>query len=649
MKKAFAIMMVLFVGTICVFAAYGVDYYIENYDVEIVVGNDAVHYITETIDVYFEGPHHGIVREIPIDYSEYNGMKVRVRDLSCSDPYETNEDNGYLVMQIGSSSKTYKGAKRYEISYSYDVGADTFDDYDEFYMNVIGHDWECEIKHATFAVYLPYVESDTFTDLNAFGDWVYDYTWFTTGRYGNGYADKTEVNLDQFEEEGGWLLWKGESYGLGPYEGVTLRTELPEGWYQGARQRWDYRGIMSIISPVVTIVLVALAMLVWATYGKDSIPIIVARFSAPDDMSPLMVGYVADSSVDDKDVISMLFYWADQGLLTIEEKKGDKYEFTKLMDIMDYAVKSGKNIPMHEIKLFNGFFKGCEVGDTMTFSKLEKNGFYDTIVDTKLKTRLFFRKDKALLDRKSIGFSVLFALLSFVPLVLGTLRIGLYEFAPDVVFFAFAVSLFVFLINLVLFDQLFKRWYLRKSNVLMSIVCAIPTLLMAAVFIGVEGDITGTANFSQCLVPALGSALMAFFGIIIEKRSAYGDKVLEQILGYREFIDKVEIDKLKMLIDEDPSLYFHVLSYAVVLGLEDKWAKKFDGMIVPQPSWYRGYNAFDVYYMSRMANRMYHTIPAASIPKSSASGSAGSRAGGSGFHSSGFSGGGFGGGGGHAW
>jgi len=120
-------------------------------------------------------------------------------------------------------------------------------------------------------------------------------------------------------------------------------------------------------------------------------------------------------------------------------------------------------------------------------------------------------------------------------------------------------------------------------------------------------------------------------------------------LGYREFIDKVEIDQLKMMIDQDPDFYYHVLSYAVVLGLENKWAKKFDGMIVNPPTWYSGYNAFDVYLMSRMASNMIRSIPVNSMPKSSISGSAGSRVGGGGFHSSGFSGGGFGGGGGHAW
>ena len=64
MKRFLLIALILVTGLFSLFAA---DYYIENYDVKITVGNNAVHHIEETIDVYFEGPHHGIVREIPVD------------------------------------------------------------------------------------------------------------------------------------------------------------------------------------------------------------------------------------------------------------------------------------------------------------------------------------------------------------------------------------------------------------------------------------------------------------------------------------------------------------------------------------------------------------------------------------------------------
>ena len=644
MKRFLITALILVTGLFSLFAA--TDWYIENYDVKITVGNNAVHHIEETIDVYFDGPHHGIVREIPVDYTKYNGMTAHITNLSCSHDYNAETDNGYYVMQIGSSSKTYRQESvRFVISYDYDLGADKNEGYDELYLNVIGVDWECPIKNATFSLVIPYVTDAGYASKEDFYNQVYKNTHITSGSYGSGISN-VKAYLEQNSD--GSLRIFGNDYDMGAYEGITIRIDLPEGWYKGARQPWDYRPIMRIVHPVVCILLLGLAMLLWSIYGRDATPIIVARFKPPKDFSPLLVGYVADSTVDDKDVISMLFYWADEGLLSIEEKKGDKYEFTKLKNIEDYAIESGKNIPKLEVTLFNGFFKKCDVGDKITFKNLEKNNFYETIVKTKSQTRIYFSDERSLLDKKSVRFSGLVALLSAIPVITGALRVGLYE-NGDGLITGLIIGAGLFLINLGAFDSLFKKWHLRKSNVAALIGSFIPSVLVLGMLIGAEYMMHDELSILQNLLTVVGCAGLAFFSSIIVRRSKYGNEVFEETLGFREFIDKAEIDQLKMMIESDPDFYYRILSFAIVLGLENKWAKKFDGMIVQEPTWFTGLSPFDIYYLSRMSSRMTRAIPAASMPKSSISGSPGSRVGGGGFHSSGFSGGGFGGGGGHAW
>ena len=644
MKRFLITALILVTGLFSLFAA--TDWYIENYDVKISAGNNAVHHIEETIDVYFEGPHHGIVREIPVDYTKYNGMTAHIKNLKCSDSYSAETDNGYYVMQIGSSSKTYRQESvRFVISYDYDLGADKNEGYDELYLNVIGVDWECPIKNATFSLVIPYVTDAGYASKEDFYNQVYKNTHITSGSYGSGISN-VKAYLEQNSD--GSLRIFGNDYDMGAYEGITIRIDLPEGWYKGARQPWDYRPIMRIVHPVVCILLLGLAMLLWSIYGRDATPIIVARFKPPKDFSPLLVGYVADSTVDDKDVISMLFYWADEGLLSIEEKKGDKYEFTKLKNIEDYAIESGKNIPKLEVTLFNGFFKKCDVGDKITFKNLEKNNFYETIVKTKSQTRIYFSDERSLLDKKSVRFSGLIALLSAIPVITGALRVGLYE-NGDGLITGLIIGAGLFLINLGAFDSLFKKWHLRKSNVAALIGSFIPSVLVLGMLIGAEYMMHDELSILQNLLTVVGCAGLAFFSSIIVRRSKYGNEVFEETLGFREFIDKAEIDQLKMMIESDPDFYYRILSFAIVLGLENKWAKKFDGMIVQEPTWFTGLSPFDIYYLSRMSSRMTRAIPAASMPKSSISGSPGSRVGGGGVHSSGFSGGGFGGGGGHAW
>ena len=52
-----------------------------------------------------------------------------------------------------------------------------------------------------------------------------------------------------------------------------------------------------------------------------------------------------------------------------------------------------------------------------------------------------------------------------------------------------------------------------------------------------------------------------------------------------------------MLVEEDPEYFYNIMPYAYVMGLSDKWAKKFEKIRVNQPDWYHGYNSTSVYSM----------------------------------------------------
>ena len=650
MKKTLLLIIVLLVGVASLFA---VDYYIREYQIYVDIGENGVHHVEEYLTVVFEGEHHGIVREIPIDYRDYNGKTIaRVKNLFVSEDYTSNYDNGYLVLQIGDADKTVTGVVNYTIAYDYDLGADFNEGYDEIYLNLIGPDWECPIDFAVFHLIIPYVAQEEWVEWYDFMEYVAENTYMTSGPYGSTSFDweRGDAYLNEGIDEDGSLMIDGYMEYLEPYEGITIRIDMPEGWFIGAREPWDYTGIMKIINPIVCFILIVLAIILWVFYGKDNKPIVVARFEPPEGFSPLMVGYVADSKVDDKDIISMLFYWADEGLLSIEEKEGKKYAFTKLKDIEAYAIESGKDIPAFEVKLFNGFFKDCDVGDKIEFKDLEKNNFFQTILETKMATKNYFKGERALQDGKSRCMAILVSLLSLVPMITLTLSVALYEYVDT--FFGFihmALGFLLFFINLVAFDTLFRSWHLRKSNILPLVSRFIIPVLSVFVLCFIDKVLNGSFDCPQTILSVSYCTLLALLGAITDRRTKYGDKILEETLGYREFIDKVEIDQLKMMIESDPDFYYRTLSYAVVLGLEDTWAEKFKDIPLQQPVWMTGPTVFDALFWSHLARSMSRSIPVASLPKSSVSGTPGAHAGGGGFHSSGFSGGGFGGGGGHAW
>ncbi len=635
MKKTLGV--VLFLMVCLCFAFAQTDYYMDEYDVSIVVGRNDVYSITENLSFYFQGLHHGFYRYIPYDYSSYNGVQAEISHVTCTDDFETDTENGYYVMKIGSAGRAFNGYKDYTITYDCDMFADLNDGYDEFYFNIVGDGWECPIKAVKFSITFP---ASVGYDLKSI---IEDNIWFTSGSYGSRSSNGVQYTIT--EQADGSVVVSGTCTSLRAYEALTVRVQLPDGWYVDAHTPWDYRALFKVLNPVLSALVLILTVLVWQFNGRDPIPIISARFKAPDGLSPLQVGYLYDGSTDDKDEISMIFYWADKGLLSINEDGKDEFTFTKLKDIEAYAIEKGENIPYFEVNLFNGLFKNCSIGDTVSFKTLEKNNFYECLMHTKLQTAGYFTKDKKLTETKSVVLSRVFYFVAVLPVLFLFCRMCLCQFPEEdgalAILVAFALPAF----DDILFENLFKKWHIRKTNFFAIVVCVIPGIIGFGILYLFGYEILGDEILAQAGVSVLGSIGISFVASIMPRRSSYGNKMLEQVLGYREFIEKVELSVLQLLIKDDPLLYYHTLSYAIVLGLEDKWAKKFEGIVIPPVQWYRGPSAIDAYYLSRMTRRMYRQLPAHVVPKSTPGG----KVGGGGFSSSGFSGGGFGGGGGRAW
>lgn len=134
-------------------------------------------------------------------------------------------------------------------------------------------------------------------------------------------------------------------------------------------------------------------------------------------------------------------------------------------------------------------------------------------------------------------------------------------------------------------------------------------------------------------------------------KTVNGARTLVAILGFQEFMNRVDADRLKRM---PPDTFEKYLPYAMALGVEHHWAQAFAGIVQNPPSWYvgpggagygTGFNPiFFSNSMHSMANDMHQVF--VSAPRASSTGSGWGGGGGGG---GGFSGGGFGGGGGSAF
>ena len=125
MKKKLVVAILLIICLSSLFAQ--TSYYIDQYNISIEVGRNDVYSITENLRFYFNGPHHGFYREIPYDYTSYNGVTAKINNVTCSDSYTDYKTEGYYVLKIGSADTVVNGYKDYTITYDCDMFADLND------------------------------------------------------------------------------------------------------------------------------------------------------------------------------------------------------------------------------------------------------------------------------------------------------------------------------------------------------------------------------------------------------------------------------------------------------------------------------------------------------------------------------------------
>ncbi len=608
--------------------SYAADYrYFESYDVNIKVQENNVLLITETIVADYsvlKTLGHGIIRSIPttLDFTfpdeTSKTFRIIVSDIKVpGQQYTKSSDQHYIDLKIGDPDRYATGKVTYVISYKYDIGYDYYDKEDFFYFNIIGTEWNADIKNATFTVEFP--KPFPANKVAAY-----------SGRYGS--KDPVELSI-----VGNTI--SGSVQNLGTSEGITLDVALEEGYFVNTRKGPPF---VTILIALFALIVIASAVL-FLLFGKDGNPVTTVEFTAPDGMTPSEVGYIIDGSVDNKDITSLIIYWADKGYLKLEEQKNKDIEITKVKDLSADAKD-------FESTMFSALFRK---GDSVKVSSL-KDTFYTTMETMKTQVKSSFRS-RAIFTKISMSMQGLIGFLTAVPIVL-SFFFALYYDSQDIMIsgvFSF------FLLGLILgpvyaLISLMRSWRgLEPGKRMFKLVVCI--VLLSVVSFGYLAMMGFMFDLMLLGIASLAATLLtAMFAMVIRKRTDSGLRLFGQILGLRHFIDRAEKDRIEKLVAENPNYFYSILPYAYVLGVTDKWAKNFDaiGLQPPPPVWYSGYYRGDIFstmVFMHMINNSMNSINTSFVSRPAPKGGSGGGFGGGGFGGGGFSGGGFGGGGGGGW
>lgn len=585
-------------------------YNITSYVVTVQVSEDNVCHVQENIEVYFNESRHGIYRDIPISYtvSRTDGSSHKVRskvsNVSCSDDYAVSRADGNYRFKIGDEHELLTGEKNYTISYDYALGKDPLKGLDEFYYNIIGTGWDTTIQNVTFSVIMPSeIDAEKVgMSYGSDGDLLYK---------GLNYQIKDNLLIGSLDS----------SVILQPYQGITVRMELPDGYFV-YRPEFPLAAVSAIVLAILAVIA---AFVMWLYYGKDDPVIETIEFHPPAALNSLEVALAYKGKVDGEDVVSLLVYLAQKGYLSIQE-------YTSCNDFILQKTKDydGTN-QVERIFMNNLFAKGSVVQKSDL-----KNSFYKTIhkitgiMNSKRNRRVLFYES-------SMNKNWIFYLMALASMVL-----SLYQPLVD----GGTDQLTALVISLVLGGILIV--IIRALMHPGSLFAAIYIVIWSISFLGVSGVmILQTilyADFAyqiSCIFCILASLVIMFFLHFMPKRTEYGTKILGYIQGFREFLLTAEKDRLEALVEEDPQYFYDILPYTYVLGVSDKWMKKFEEITVESPDWYHSsqHSAFHIVHFHQM---MRQTM---TMAKSSMTSSPGSGGHGGGGHA----GGGHGGGGGGSW
>ena len=169
-----------------------------------------------------------------------------------------------------------------------------------------------------------------------------------------------------------------------------------------------------------------------------------------------------------------------------------------------------------------------------------------------------------------------------------------------------------------------------------------------AILIGVGGAFVAAAFLltpvSFVIAAIVSGIILVIFAQIMPARTEAGTRTLEHVLGFEEFLRRVESENLKRIIVGHPELFDKYLPYAMAFGVERQFARAFEGIYTQAPQWYVGPSMMN-FNVGHFSSSVSHLSTVASTTMSSTPRSSS----GSGFGGGGSSGGGGGGGGGGAF
>lgn len=544
---------------------------ITNFISDVRVGADGTLDVVETISLVSEGAEiqRGIQRDFPTRYPGAHGGKVEVgftvvgvqRD-GKPEPYSLiGMRNGERVRIGDADTLLTPGDHVYRIHYRTTRQLGFYGDFDELYWNATGNGWTFPIERAEARITLPVAVP------------------FGKRAVYPGEQGATGHDAVVASEQPGRIVFR-TTRRLEPAEGLTVAAAWRKGVVAepdaSTRLGWWLRengGTMVALAGLLAI-LVHCARSLWrARRNPDPRPI-VPLFSPPDDLSAAAMRYIWRMGSDDRTFAAAIVDAAVRGRLRIvETSKGRRPD--RLIEKVD----GDAPLPRAEDDMADRLFK-------YETSVPLKQANYEVLIAAQDKLdgalnatygedRYFSAEPK----EKLRGWTAVFGLLLLVALVLTMSGSS----ASPWMGIGIAAVIVIGIGGVILLSRLRKT--MPKAHSGRHLLTWIGSVLLFLLLFQACGALVIMALMSGNPLPLL-APLVAIPVVMVTRAfmivpTGQGWALRNRILGFRQYLSVTEEDRLDTLNppEKTAALFERYLPYAMALDVENRWAKRFTGIL----------------------------------------------------------------------
>ncbi|MBE5906885.1 MAG: DUF2207 domain-containing protein, partial [Lachnospiraceae bacterium] len=313
----------------------------------------------------------------------------------------------------------------------------------------------------------------------------------------------------------------------------------------------------------VSFATVLLSLFLWLHYRRKEPQVKTVEFYPPEGLTPAEIGYALDEKLEDREILSMVYYLADKGYITIETKQ------------QRTILKKKKEVDESEPEFLGTFMNAYFPGKATIFDmKNAPSDFIKQFAKAWIQVQNGYEKKYGEVY-KNESFTRRFVCIVFAILNMAVFCMEMMEFAAFSLVF---VPAFFVIFGMLLGWKGYDNYHVNQKKGKVRIVLG---ALLYGTGIGLVFPMLEVSLLKfPSVVFVLAEAAVFILSMVMATRSDKNAELMMKIYGFRDFIKDAEYDRMVLLSQEDPEYYYHIYPYAIVFGIEGKWSKHLDKLAI---------------------------------------------------------------------